>query len=983
MSMNGLKQFITTVRQSKDSVDESKKINTELKHIYEQFRNYDKVDSSTRLSNYHRRKYICKLLYIQLSGYDILPQDSTDTNSLLRTGIEQCLILLNAQLSNYTDDNHQNEGIPKDIDSNLKELKNDREIGFLGLKSLYNEHITTADFESIVNSVLIDVSSTIVFKNEKNKKVMESLWVIVGMGLQSTSELVIWVKDLSMNAPFFRELVSSVFELLHLESMKVPEFVSTRAILCIAQFFKLDHQKELRKEVLTRDNLALVGKLLAQTSLKDPNIIISLCTLLEKWVVFDWEGVKNLEGLLITKLTEISEIVKSIEFENNKSNVKSYEWVSQYGHMIIKLFEVLSHITTVAHGTGVSVRPDLKDTTDRIISNCVGTKAKLLDENTTNDTQYQLILGSVLFSALDLYINDVSDDGKLAPADMSTVIEALVTFLQFNNDVNVRISCLKKLIAVMEKSIDYGYGRNVILAESTIWKKFMHDRDLYVCKLTAQVLIFATDKSVKANDEITFNQIKDVLVVLMYYLQKCESSERGIVLSNILTILDSYKEMGIIQEVSRKILKLFVLIGNSNDEAWEQIYELIIHSTKMPNKCDLELAQVAIDFIVKSLSIGCCENFIKLSCLVFKYNCEHWGIGNLDSQLGLLIDKYENSTLLTKLLILDTMNTYYDVVENSRLKNMIKLAFEQEMQCNNIEIKQRAHEYFTIINLGLTLDKGVNIETFESLPKLTAAPTLKLSDKWEEGYIRLLRFDQGIFYDSATVRIVFRVKRDKKFSQLDLNYKLKVDDTSGFEMQIVPQKDCHEFYDLEVIENANNEDKETKNGTITMRYSIKKMYPEEKEPIVHFKIPSANEDLKLRLSLALKLLHTSEGNPITIQTFQSRWNQIGQFMPQKGCYKNEVATNSTSTGENVMHLIELITRTMKKMNFEVVTAEGGPAKDGEDTFVITCASILTLEDHPVGCLAVLTSSSVEVRCTDVGIVKGVCDRLAAVLANIN
>lgn len=995
MSMNGLKQFITTVRQSKDSSDESNKIDKELKHIYEQFHNCAKVSSSTRLSNYHRRKYICKLMYIQLSGYDILPADKKDKDGLVRLGVEQCLILLNAQLSNYTDDSNKDEGVVEDIDLNLKELKNDRDIGFLGLKSLYNEHITVHDLESIVNSVLIDISSTIVLKNEKNKNVMESLWIIVGIGLQSVSELIIWVKNLSITEPFMSEFVSSVFELIHLESMKVPEFVSTRAMLCIAQLFKLYHTGDLKKEVLTWDNLAFVGKTLSQSNLNDTSIIISLCTLLEKWVVFDWEGIKSLEGLLITKLTEVSEILNSIEFENTKNNTQNSDWILQYGYMIISLFNVLSHITTVAHGTGVATRPDLKNTVDKIISNCVNTKAKLLTDNATNNAQNQLIVASVLFAALDLYINDVNDAGNLDRSDVSTVMEALVTFLQFNNDVNVKISCLKKLILVMEKTSDYGFGRKILLVESAMWRKFMHDKDLFVCKLTARVLILATDRNIRASDDIALNQMKDVLALLMYYLQKCENTERGIVLSDILTILDDYKETGIIQDVSRKILKIFVLIGNCDDEAWAKIYELIIFSTTTSDRKKLDLAQVAIDFIVKSLSIGCCENFIKLSCLVFTHNCTYWNLGDMDAQLSLLIDKYENSTLFTKLLILDTMDAYYDIVKDAKLKGIIKLAFQQEMQSNNIEIKQRAHEYFTIIKLDLSLNKKISLSNFETLPPLATSdssllplpltsPSLPaLSEKWEEGYIRLLRFDQGILYDSANIRITFRVKRDKKFSQIDFNYKLKIKNTEGFGSKIVEANGSQDFYSIEVAESKPGLVNESENGTITVRFSIKRMYPENKEPVLQFRIPSAGEEINLRLSLAMKLLHISEGNPMSIQTFQSRWNQIGQFMPEKGCYKLDISTTTSSTtSDNVTHIVELITRCMKKMNFEVVSAEGG-TNVGQEGFVVTCASILTLEDHPVGCLVVLTASSVEVRCTDVGIVEGMCERIAAVLGNIN
>lgn len=983
-----LKQFITNIRQAKDSSDESKKVQEELQYIFEQLHKNELINGNTPVANKNRRKYISKLMYIQLAGYSIYPPDVKGKEEIINLGIEQCLVLLNSQLSNYTEANEK-DGVKVDVDSNLKELKSDREIGYIGLKTLFNEFITKTTFESIVNSVLIDISSAIVFQNQnknKNKNLSLSFWIIVSMGLQSVNELLLWITDLSTDTDltFLREFISTILELLNKDKMFVPECFQTRTIMFIAQLFKLNNLKELQNDILTRSNLALVGKTLARTNLNDNNIIVSLCSLFEKWVVFDWEGIKSLEGLLVTKLTEISEVVKAIEFENNEHNIKNFDWILKYGYMIIAIFKVLSHLTTISIGNGKVVNMTLKSTVDRTISNCVGTNAKLLIDKHTNNLQYQYIVASILFSALELYINDVDNNGEFNPKDAATAIESLITFLQFNDDINIRISCLEKLVSILNRTRDYGYGFKVILAEISMWKKFIREKDLYVCKLTTEILFIITNSNVSNPREDLYNQIKDVLIILMYYLQKCKSSERSDVLTKILLILETYKGIGIIQEISKKLLKLFIMIANCNEDSWIKIYDLIIYSINSSENIT-EITDQLIGFIIKGLSVECCDNFVKLSCLVLKYNVEHLKIGDLDLQLKLLFDKYENGSLLTKLLILDTMDSYYKVSHNEKMQNLIKLAFKQEMNSNNIEIKQRAHEYYILHDMNIILDDSdeMDINKLESLPAFNKAvaknitsPTIKLSDNWEDGYIRSLRFDQGILYDSSDVRIFFRVKRDKKWALVELNYKLKFADDKidnnikMFNCRLLDQIENNKFYDITIVENKGIENLETKTGKFTLKYTIKEMYPEDYEPILQFEAPMWHSPLNLKISLALKLLHTSEGNKMSLHTFQSRWNQIGQFMSPSGCDQRDLATVSNDAN------VEMLVRILKKMNFEIIAAEFNSSKTD---FNVAGASILSFPNKAVGCLCVITSARVEVRCTEERVVCGLCDRIVSVL----
>ncbi|KAF1986935.1 Adaptor protein complex AP-2 alpha subunit [Aulographum hederae CBS 113979] len=63
-SMRGLVSFIADLRNARARELEAKRINKELANIRQKFK-----DGS--LSGYHRKKYVCKLLYIYILGYDV------------------------------------------------------------------------------------------------------------------------------------------------------------------------------------------------------------------------------------------------------------------------------------------------------------------------------------------------------------------------------------------------------------------------------------------------------------------------------------------------------------------------------------------------------------------------------------------------------------------------------------------------------------------------------------------------------------------------------------------------------------------------------------------------------------------------------------------------------------------------------------------------------------------------------------------------
>ena len=63
-SMRGLVQFIADLRNARARELEEKRINKELANIRQKFR-------EGNLSGYHRKKYVCKLLYIYILGWNV------------------------------------------------------------------------------------------------------------------------------------------------------------------------------------------------------------------------------------------------------------------------------------------------------------------------------------------------------------------------------------------------------------------------------------------------------------------------------------------------------------------------------------------------------------------------------------------------------------------------------------------------------------------------------------------------------------------------------------------------------------------------------------------------------------------------------------------------------------------------------------------------------------------------------------------------
>ena len=962
MSMNGLKQFITNVRQSSTKNDEFDKINNQLRIIYKQLKDPNNSD-------YLILQNICQLMYIKSSGYELSVLNlngvgyEISQEEIRKFATEQCLKLIKSPI--IADNDKVND---------LNDILETRGTAFLALKKLFARYLKINELELIINNACVDINSIVKYEQSEHfLKLKDTLWTIIGNELQDIGEIFNFVDGEILDKPFMKDFTTSLFQLLNHDDQDnvFKKYTKPRLIMCIVQLFKLNH-KGIEKFVSTRDNLALVGKTFAQTSLSSPNIIISLCKLLDQWIKFDWEGIKSLEGLFITKISEIIQTVKSIQSENDKKQIKNYDWILKYGYVTIALLNTLRNITTVKSDSKIS---QLNNHVTFLINNCIGIRAKIFNEVEPNNSKYQLLNANVLLTCLSLYTNNIGKEDGLNSADTGVVIDSVVSFIKFNTNLNVRFLYMKKLLEILENNNNLGNGRTKILNEFNIWRKFIRDKDTSLKNLTCKILIQTLNTDKTGDENITFSQIKEVVIILLYHLQACEYMTRGEILSEILTILENYKESGIIQETARKVLRVLITIGNYEENSFERAYKLIEYATSKMNGKDShnDIIITILEFICKALTVGCCENFIKLSLHVFLKNLKDWKAGDLSMQLKLIIEKYETASISTKLLILDVMSSFYNIIEDENMKDLIQLAFEQESEHINIAIRQRAFEYSMLIKHDIKLDLSITIDSINSLPQLIP-PKIKdkgiiLTEGWENEFLRFLKFDQGILYNKDGLKVIYKVKKEKNIGFVSLTYKLKEGTESKVKCLII--EDSYNDSDLKINGIVKNDNE----GTMNFNFALQKMYSCEKEPVVSFAFDDTIVNLKL--SLCLKTLHTSEGKGMSLPVFQSRWSQLGNLSKESGSI-GQMSYKSPS-GKSAEEFIKVASRYLKNVNFEVVATE----IESNEGFSIMCGSLLCVQSITLGVLMVVTVDSIEIRCTNPwGGPLMICERVVPLLESI-
>lgn len=778
--MKRLQQFISSLQHYKTEKEENAKIEYEIGYIREQFKELKDED------NYHRREYICELMYMNMIGFPKIEE--------IKEGIEQCKILICKSCE-----------------------KEDNKIGFYGLKNIYENKLVDKDFKFLKDNFKIEF-------------------------IQEIGEL------LSDDEEYINMLITYLNKNKEIEEINLVKILN-----CILRFVN-------NKEEINRFNQIDLNLLFVESSLKNSCRLITIIKIFIKWNQFDSNISKRFKKMLITKFKEVVVIVKSIN-----------KWIETYNYLILNFIEIMSNF-------GITIE-SIKEEINYILLICISTRIKNFNNKELLNSKFQILNSSLLIKSLSIY-----DDKNIK-------FENLLKYLKYCTDINVKTLILDEIIKIIK--IEDGTDNNLnnsfdeeiyILKDFDIWKRLIYDKDEKIKYKAFKILEMFILENEDENLKFEYNDVKNVLILLLHYLQICKNDERKEIFNCIIKILEKFQENKeinkLVEESIFKILKIFITIGNCDNKLYERIFKLIVNNVKYKK-------EEVIEFIIKGLKIGCCENFIKLSKFILEFNLKNdeWKIGVFDYQLNLLIKKYyQNNNLIIKILILESLYNFFNYIKDDNKSKIVKL-FNEELNNNeSIEIKQRIYEFLKLIELNIYTLDNVNINDKLWVPN--------------EGYNRFAKFDQGILHNDTKIMIKYRINREDKI--IEINFKLKESNNNDLNIEIIKKGDNYSVEKIEEI-GKNNEEKK-----IVLKYNIFKNFDEFEDPEIII-----NKDIKIELAIGLKNVIKS-GN-MTIESFNIRKQQIIGKLGTQSSFKHSILIE--------FNKINQIIRCMNNLNFELVNVD--------------------------------------------------------------
>lgn len=156
-----------------------------------------------------------------------------------------------------------------------------------------------------------------------------------------------------------------------------------------------------------------------------------------------------------------------------------------------------------------------------------------------------------------------------------------------------------------------------------------------------------------------------------------------------------------------------------------------------------------------------------------------------------------------------------------------------------------------------------------------------LSSGWEDGYYRLCRFDQGIFYENSMMVIVYRLKRERSVLHVSLTFSNKSPyKISGLVSEMAAVSDAG--YSVKTLNHPDSTITEGGKTKQEFDVTLNSMFQNSSCPtlVVSFMAGSLNT-VNLRVPTIL-LKGISAGAPLSKLDFFMRWSQIDQGLGLQG-----------------------------------------------------------------------------------------------------
>lgn len=979
VQMKGLNQFIVDIRNSKDIEEEKKRINLELNNIQSKF--------NSNINSYQKKKYVCKLIYIYLSGY----ADSVDF------GLKESFQLV------------------------CSSSHSEKQLGYLALLVLINNDKSTQSTRDFLDSLLDQVHLYLIKDLQSSNEDTNCLAVqFIASNFNLPESTTVRVNEADESAPKWLELIDIVYSFVTSPIHK--SVIKKKAAIALYSLLKLYPQ------VLISNN-NWIPRLLSLADDKDYGVSIASIPLIQFVVKLKPQFVKAIIPAISLKLYNI--IIE------NKCPEEYYYYKSPAPWLVVKLLQLIEYFFFLSDTNDYAVLSiaDLDEQTLNnlrlVVAQSIQNASQPIKGLPNRNSQ-----SSTLFQAVSLAVFlDASSDA------INGAINALMMLLT-SNETNTRYLALDALIKLTARLTSNNLSASPSIDEKyTKIFKLLYDRDISVRRKSLDLLYTITNAS----------SYSMVITKLLDYFPLCDFTLKPELAIKIAVLAEKFATDSTWYVTTMlKLLSISGGVNSNGtnyigNEVWERIVQIIVNNEDLQKKT----SKLIINLLKKPFSstdntpIALSENLIKVAAFVLgEYGDQVTYMSELSTKLQfhLLYDAYFKVSLTTRAMLLTTFLKFFVKYPDEDFIPEIMDLFEIEELSLDLEIQTRAHEYLTLAthkysqqlfkevlkpmpifvkkeshlmdrigsvshivgvnrSKSLVLAKNISSNKSKAARGIDSSPILDensdgsnpfeeeskpvvLSPNWYSGYHRMLHYDAGIFYEDQLIKITYRVIKEGCALTLKLtiiNNSAKTAGTDITGLTVLNLESLTDDHDPNYVLNLKQLPESTFHDKANMEISVKirNVVENHESPILSITFMCGGSFNTLNLKFPVLLLKTLTSTALNgLDEFNRRWAQIGELLGPQGESSQAVNLTHRYNSSNIVRLLS-------RLGFAVVHAT---LDETDNTILVMGAGILHTQKTNYGVLATLKSTDqvgkefeVAIRCSGGGVAEVVAITMKEIL----
>lgn len=930
--MKGLTQFIIDIRNTQDAAQERKRINQEINNIQTKF--------SSNLSSYQRKKYVCKLMYISLMGYD----------DLVEFGVKECLQLASAK--NYQE----------------------KAIGYLGLLILLNptnkpEIYFHQLLDLLFNQLMVDLK----IDNEiHNKLALEFIANNFNFSLFKLQELAIdqlanqvYSFAISPMTPLLlkkksliclRNLIQLNPRILVENDNWVPRILSLvdfgndlsvilngLPIIEIVLDFRPNLKNSVMSSVINLLNELVINKNLDETfyyyKLPAPWLIIKLLKILENSFVNDVNLANNLndKDLKTLKLV-ISNLINQATNSINSLSNKNLQSSMLFQSVILAIFCNASIDSILGALQALIQLLKSNDTNTRYLSLDVLTK--LIGR--CNDEVLCKKLNSLIFNNLGIVETLITDK------DISIKRKALDLFYIITDEQNYQI-IINKFMDFFPV-LDFQLKSELSIKIAVLSEKFAQDSTWYV---NIMIKLLSIPNSY-ANSDYLNNEIWERIIQIIVNNDELHLKTCRLLLNKLSKTNDA---------INDNLIKISAFVIGEYGPLLVNEYPPIVQFQLLYNaymRASTIARGMILSLFFKFLNYYKDEDFVANIIDLFEVERD-----SLDLEIQTRANEYLNLFMLDSPTVLSNIIKPLPPFETKQNHLMARIG-----TINSI-VGTRSNSFVNATKINKNNNNAIAEESVEDTSDNPFEDKLVLSPNWYSGYHRMLHYDAGIFYENQLVRITYKLERSEnhvvryKFHIINNSYKSTHNQLTSFKILQLKSNanSVNPSYLLLLRESPDQIITDKSNIEIEVR--IRKVVGVDESPTFSLSFNCGGSFTQLNLKFPVNVLKTLTPTDLQLDEFKNRWLQISQFLPEIGEYTLTPESNHKFTTANVSRLLH-------RIRFSVVFSSG----EETDKLLVLAAGILHTQNDNFGVLLSIKSIDsqgkkfeITAKCTGEGVLE--------------